>query len=241
MSNVWFIAKRELLAYLRTPMGYLIAAGLLLLDGLAFNVFGVGSSPKLSSQVLQDYLYFAFGLTSAAAILVSMRLIAEERQTGTITLLFTSPVREHEIVIGKFVSALVFVTVMNLLTAYVPLLIFVNGKISVGHIAAGYLGLTLQAASVVAIGVLGSALSWNQLMAVVVTSLSVALLVLLWMVARVTDPPLSRIISQLALFQGHFQAFQRGILRVSDLVFYASLIFFALLAATRVLQSQRWR
>lgn len=241
MRNVWLIAKRELGVYVRTPTGYLITAGLLLLDGLAFNVFGVGSSPKLSSAVLQDYLYFAFGLTSVAAILISMRLIAEERQTGTLTLLFTSPVKEHEIILAKFVSALVFVSVMNLLTIYIPLLIFVNGKISVGHIAAGYLGLTLQAASVLAIGVFGSAISWNQLMAGVVTALIVALLVLLWMVARVTEPPLNRIISYFALFQGHFQSFQRGILRVSDLVFYVSLIFFALLASTRVLQSQRWR
>lgn len=240
MKNIVLIARRELAAYLRTPGGYIIAAAALLIDGLLFNALAIGSSAKLSSQVLQDFFYFASGTTMISAVLLSMRLMAEEKQSGTVVLLYTSPVRESEIVVGKFVSAFVFLAAMTLLTLYMPALIFVNGKVSWGHIASGYVGLLLLGGTVLAIGVLGSSLARSQLVAGVVTTLIVVTLLLCWLIARVADPPLTTVISYLSLFDRHYRPLQRGLLQLSDVVFYLSVTYFALLSATRVLQSQRW-
>jgi ABC-2 type transport system permease protein len=241
VKNIALITRREIAAFLRTPGGYVIAAAVLLVDALLFNGFALGSTPKLSSQVLQDFFFFASGTTMIAAVFLSMRLLAEERQTGTITLLFTSPVRESEVVISKFLSAFAFLAVLTLLTLYMPALIFVNGKVSVGHITAGYLGLLLLGAACLALGTLGSTLARNQLVAAVISAAFVVTMLLCWLLARIADPPMTSIIAYMSLFDEHYRPFQRGMLRLSDVVFYVSVMYFALLAATRVLQTQRYR
>ena len=136
MSNIGIITRRELASYFRTPSGYLIAAATLLVQGLLFNTRALGGQ-KLSSQVLMDFFRDSSGTTTVAAVLLAMRLFAEERQSGTLVLLYTSPVREVEIVLGKFLSALAFLTIITLTSLYIPAMILVNGKISVGHMFAG--------------------------------------------------------------------------------------------------------
>ena len=241
MSHILLIARRELAGYIRSPSCYLIAAALLLIDGLMFNSYAVGTGAKLSARVLQDFFYVTSGTTMIAAVLLSMRLLAEERQSGTLALLFTSPVREHEIIIGKFVSALVFLLCITLLTIYLPALIMIRGKVSWGHIGAGYLGLGLLGGATLSIGVLGSSLARNQLVAGVISATFVVALLLCWLLARVADAPIKGVLSYLAMFDQHFRPFQRGMLRMSDVVFFLSVIYFSLLASTRVLQSQRWQ
>ena len=241
MSHILLIARRELASYLRSPGGYLIVAAVLLVDGLMFNSFAVGSGAKLSARVLQDFFYVTSGTTMIAAVLLSMRLLAEERQSGTLALLFTSPVREHEIIIGKFLAALFFLLSITLLTMYLPALILIRGKVSWGHIGAGYLGLGLLGAATLSIGVLGSTLARNQLVAGVLTATFVVALLLCWLLARIADAPIKSVLSYLAMFDQHFRPFQRGMLRLSDVVFFFSVIYFALLASTRVLQNQRWQ
>jgi len=241
MKNTVLIAKRELGGYLRTPGGWVIAAAVLLVDGLLFNGFAVGSGAKLSAKVLQDFFYFTAGTTMIASVLIAMRLLAEERASGTLALLFTSPLREHEIVAGKFLSALVFLSALTLATLYMPALIFINGKVSVGHIAAGYGGLLMLGASTLSLAMLGSAMARNQLVAGVLGAAFVVGLLLCWMLARVVDDPFKPVLRYLALFDQHFRPFQRGLLRLSDVVFFASVVWFSLLATTRVLQNERWR
>lgn len=242
MKNVGLLIRREVSAYLRTPAGYLIAASVLLLDGLFFTTMAIGDAPKLSAEVLQEFFFWAGGLTSAAAVFLAMRLFAEERSSGTQILLFTSPIREGEIVTAKFLSALIFLTGFTLLSLYLPALIFVNGKISFGHIAAGYLGMLLLGASSLALGILGSALAPNQLVALLIGGVLVFFFdVLFWHIARVTDPPLSSVIAYMSLYVKHFHPFRTGLLQLSGVVIYLSVIYFSLLGATRVLQSQRWQ
>lgn len=241
MSNIGIIARRELGGYFRTPSGYLIAAATLLVQGLLFNTRALGTGARLSSQVLIDFLRDSSGTTTVAAVLLTMRLFAEERQSGTLTLLFTSPVREYEIVIGKFLSALVVLSLLVLASVYLPALIFVNGKVSVGHIAAGYLGLLLVGAATASLGVLGSALARTQLMAGVIATVLIFVLFLAWALSRVVDPPAGTIISHFSLYEKHFFPFMRGLVQLSDIVYYVSLTYLALFAATRVIQSQRWQ
>jgi ABC-2 type transport system permease protein len=241
MSNIGIIARRELGGYFRTPSGYLIAAATLVVQGLLFNTRALGTGARLSSQVLVDFLRDSSGTTTVAAVLLTMRLFAEERQSGTLTLLFTSPVREVEIVLGKFLSALVVLSLLVLASVYLPALIFVNGKVSVGHIAAGYFGLLLLGAATASLGVLGSALARTQLMAGVLATVLIFVLFLAWALSRVVDPPFGTIISHFSLYEKHFFPFMRGLVQLSDIVYYVSLTYLALFAATRVIQSQRWQ
>jgi ABC-2 type transport system permease protein len=240
MTNVGIIARRELASYFRTPSGYLIAAATLLVQGLLFNTRALGGA-KLSSQVLQDFLRDSSGTTTVAAVLLAMRLFAEERQSGTLVLLYTSPVREVEIVLGKFLSALVVLAIITLLSVYLPALIFVNGKVSLGHIAGGYFGLVCVGAAALALGVLGSAMARNQLMAGVLATVFIFILFLAWALSRVVDPPLGTLIAHFSLYEMHFFPFMRGLVQLSDIVYYASVVYLALLSATRVVQSQRWQ
>jgi ABC-2 type transport system permease protein len=241
MRNVALIARRELGAYLRTPSGYMIAAATLLVQGLMFNTRALGTGAKLSSQVLMDFLRDSSGTTTVAAVLLAMRLFAEERQTGTLTLLFTSPVREGELVLGKFLSAFSMLAILVLLSLYLPALIFVNGKVSLGHIAGGYLGLLLVGAAALALSLLGSALARTPLVAGVLSAVFIFVLFLCWGLSRVVDPPLGTLIASLSLYEKHFFPFMRGLVQLSDVVYFASVVYLSLLAATRVVQSQRWQ
>ncbi len=240
MRNVGLILGRELGSYARTPSAYFIAAAVLLLDGLLFNAFAVGDR-RLSSDVLQIFFYFAGAVTMIGGVLFSMRLLAEDRWTGTDVLLFTSPVREGEVVLGKYLAALIFLSILTVASLYVPALIFVHGKVSFGHIAAGYLGMILLGATTLAIGTFASTLTENPFFAVILSAVFVVLLELSWPVGQIADPPLSTILSYAALHTKHFHAFQRGLVQLSDVVFYLSVVYLSLLAATKVLQSRRFR
>ncbi|MGF1468968.1 MAG: ABC transporter permease [Sandaracinaceae bacterium] len=241
MRNIGLLVGRELGAYLRTPAGYLIGAAFLLLNGILFNALAVTSEPRLSSEVLITFLRNAGGVTEFAAVLLSMRLLAEDRSTGTQVLLFTSPVREQEIVLGKYLAAVIVLSLLVLLSLYLPALIFINGKVSWGHIFAGYIGLLMLGATTLAVGTFASSLASHPFLAVLLTTVFVALLELSWWVGQLTEPPLSDVLAYFAPFWKHFQPFAQGLFQLSGVVFYASLIYLSLLGATRVLQSQRWR
>ena len=241
MTNIGIIARRELGGYFRTPSGYLIAAATLLVQGLLFNTRALSGGAKLSSSVLIDFLRDSSGTTTVAAVLLTMRLFAEERQAGTLVLLFTSPIREVEIVLGKFLSAFVVLALLILASVYLPALIFVHGKVSLGHIAAGYFGLLMVGAATLSLGVLGSALARTQIMAGVLAAVFIFILFLTWALSRVVDPPLGTIISHFSLYEQHFFPSMRGLLQLSDVFYYVSVTYLALLASTRVIQSQRWQ
>ena len=134
MNTIFLIAKKELSSFLNTSWGVSIFAIILLLDGLLFNAFALGSAPRYSADVLEDFFYFSSGTTMIAGILLTMRLLAEERQQGTDALLLTAPIQESHIVIGKFLGALSFLLLITLGTFYMPLLIQINGKVSWGQI-----------------------------------------------------------------------------------------------------------
>jgi ABC-2 type transport system permease protein len=240
MSATLLIMRRELGAYLRSMTGYIIAAAVLLLDGILFNVMALEGT-KLSSQALGEFFRVSSGVTMVATVFLSMRLLAEERQTGTIVLLTSSPVRDREIVLGKFLAAFIFLAIITLLTAFMPALIMVNGKISFGHVVSGYLGLLLLGSAAMAIGTFGSSLARSQLVAVIVSAALVASMVLMWMVARVTEHPLNTIFVSLALWDRHFPGFQAGVVHLRDVIYYLAVTYFALFAATRVLEARRWR
>jgi ABC-2 type transport system permease protein len=157
-----------------------------------------------------------------------------------LALLYSSPVRDGDIVLGKFVSGMGFLGIFILLTLYMPGMILVHGKVSFAQIAIGYLGLFLVGGATLAIGLLASSLVRSQLVAAILAACIVITCIVLWWVARVTERPLSDVLGAMALHQ-HFQPFQRGILHIKDVVYYLLVTFVALFAATRVLEARRWR
>jgi ABC-2 type transport system permease protein len=241
MSATLLIARRELGTYLRSMTGYVIAAILLLVDGLLFNIFAIGGEDKLSSTVLQQFFFYSSGLTMIASVFISMRLVAEERQTGTLVLLTSSPVQDAHIIIGKYLSGLSFLALVLALTVFMPLLILVNGKVSGGHLVAGYLGLLLLGAAAMAIGTLGSALARTQVLAAIFSGCMVTAMVLAWMLVQVTERPFKDVFANLAIHGKHFLPFQQGTIHLRDVVYYLMVTTVSLFTAIRVMEARRWR
>jgi ABC-2 type transport system permease protein len=241
MTNILLIARRELGAFFRSWTGYIIIAAVLFVEGLFFHGFALGGADKRSGEVLSNFFFFMSGGVMIASPLIAMRLLAEERQTGTINLLYSSPVRDVEIVVGKYLSALVFLSVMTLLTLHMPLLIFIHGKVSWAHILTGYFGLLLLGSASVAICTFGSALSKSQVMAAIVSACLMVAMVTCWWVGRVTERPLSEIFTQLALWGVHFPPFQAGVAHLRDVAYFLAITYVFLFGAVRVIEARRWR
>lgn len=240
MRGVLLVARRDFAAYVNTVWGWVILAIALLIDGILFNAIALTNTAQYSSDVLGKFFYLSGGVTLAAAIVITMRLFAEERQTGTMVLLEASPLSDRQLVLGKYLSAMFFLLFFHALTLYIPGMIFVNGQVSGSEIAVGYLGMIAMGSAGVAIGTWASSISRNQLLAAVVAIVVTVFFVACWMLSRVTDPPFRGVISYIAFFDKHFKPFQDGRLNTEALVFFVSITWAFLLLATQSLNARRW-
>lgn len=241
LRGIWLVARRELAAYVNSPWGWVIGAALLLADGLFFNAFAVTSKPRMSTEVLEDFFRYSFGLGVVAALLLTMRLLAEERQTGTMVLLDASPLSDRQVVVGKWLSATAVLWALTAMTVYMPVLIMINGKVSVGQLVAGYLGLFLSMAGCTAVGTFGSAVARNQLVALVISGGLMLLLIVSWLLAKLAEAPLDDVFAYLAYYDRHFIPFRKGRINSEDVTYYASVCLVFLVASVRVLSTRRWR
>ncbi len=239
MSGIFLIARRELKAFFTTWSGYIIVFAALLIDGLLFNSFAIGDSPRLSADVLYQFFYFSSGIAMVASVFLGMRLFAEERSQGTLVLFLTSPLSERQMVWGKFLSVSLFFGLMQVLSLYMPALILLEGKISIGHLASGYLGTSLLGLSTLALALFASVVSPNQLIAGILAAGLTVILLILWIMASVVDAPFREIFSYLAIHNQHFTSFGRGLVHTKDIIYYLSVIVFFLECATRALESRR--
>jgi ABC-2 type transport system permease protein len=223
-------------------VGYLIAAVMLLICGVLFQTQALGKTPQLSAVVLSEFFRFCSGCTIGAAIALSIRLISEERQQHTIVLLNTSPVRDAEIVAGKFLAALTFLSLIVMASFYMPMLIKVNGKITMAQVLVGYLGLILLGASVLAIGLFASALTRYQLVAAAIALVIIVPMLVLYPLGLKLDQPMKGVFMSLDLWHEHFGlGFMKGVLNLKDIVYYLAMTYFFLMLTTRTLEAKRWR
>ena len=188
MRATSIIYPRELGGYLRSPLSWVIAAVLLLAQGIFFQAWALRGE-QLSALVLERFFFISSFAIGVAAIVLSFRLIAEERQNHSMVLLNTSPVRDYEIIFGKFLAALTFLSIMLVLSLYMPILIKVNGKISWAQIFVGYFGLFLFGAVGLAIGIFSSALTRYQFLALIVAAFLLIVLGNIFQLASITQPP----------------------------------------------------
>jgi ABC-2 type transport system permease protein len=242
MRNALLVAEREIGSYARSPLGYIVAAVTLLIEGIYFYAFGLGAKTTLlSAQVLAVFFEGAAGATLIVSAILAMRLIAGERETGTLVLLNTAPIREAEVIAGKFLAGLGFLALLAALTVYMPALIFVNGKVSLGHILVGYLGVLLLAGASLSVGLFASALAPNQVVAALVAGALLGTLFLIFFVAPATEPPINGFLSALAIFHVRQRSFMTGVLKLENVIYNVAVAWFFLLAATKTLEARRWR
>jgi len=241
MRAISIIYRRELGGYLRSPFAWVIAAVLLLLQGILFQAHAMAGE-QLSAGVLERFMYVSCAVPLFGGILLSFRLIAEERQMHSIVLLSTSPVRDSHIIIAKFFAALTFLAVLLLFSLYMPLLIKVNGKITWAQVGVGYLGLLLLGSAVLAIGLFGSSLARSQIVAVLVGAGIVTIMLCLFILAKRLDSPVREVLQELDLWWIHFQqGFMRGVLNLKDVIYYIAVTYFFLLLAVKTLEAKRWQ
>lgn len=240
MRGIFLVATRDFAAYINTIWGWTILGIALLIDGVFFNAWGLTNSPQYSAEVLERFFYINGGVTLIAGVFITMRLFAEERQTGTIVLLESSPLSDRQLVFGKYLSAMFFMVLFAALTLYMPAMIFVNGKISVEEIAVGYLGVLAMGSAGIGVGTWASSVSRNQILAGAIGAVGVVSFVVCWLLSRVTDPPFKALISYMAFFDKHFKPFQEGRINTEGLFFFASVTFAFLLLATQSLSARRW-
>ena len=192
--------------------------------------------------MLSNFFMWSSIVVIVAAVILSIRLISDERQSGALILLTTSPVREVEVIVGKFLAALAFLTIILLLSLYIPLLIKSEGKITATQIFVSYLGLFLLGGTALAIGLFASCLARQPLVAAVVGAAITGLLAVFYQFSRLLDAPMKGIFAELDIWWLHFQGgFMRGIFDLKDLVYYLAMTYFFLLLSVKTMEAKRWQ
>ncbi len=254
MSATLAIARREAGAYFQTPVGWVVLTAFLVLNGFSFaSMVGLyhmqslelAATPWATQEMnVNDYLVAPFFSFSGVLMLflcpaVTMRLLAEDVRSGAIELLLSSPIGTGAIVMGKYFGAMGFMTVMLAGTLPCIGLVFWLGDPDPGVVASGYLAAWLLAGSFVAVGLLASAFTRSQVIALVV---GFALLLLFWLLTW-ADPSsgdgVGSVIASLSMLN-HLDNLTRGLLHLKDLVYYASFIGFFLFATWQRVEASRW-
>ena len=235
--NTFNIAWKETKAYFGTPSAYVVGAMFLALTGVFF--VSEITSPFAEADVRGIVDWASFFIIFLAPLL-TMRLLAEEQKLGTLELLLTAPVRDWEVVIGKYLASMLILAAIVSATLYYVLLLYVFGNPDTGPILSGYLGLALYGAAALAIGMLGSSLSGNQIVAAVV---GIAILLMLSYVDRIGGlvEGVARQIVEGMSMNSHIVDFTRGVIDLSSTVYFASLAAVFIFLTIRSLETRRWR
>lgn len=237
MRTVQAVAWKEIQIYFSSPTAYIVGMIFLALTGFFFTQ---DLSNPFPEATLDTFFFWATIILILIAPALTMRLMAEEQKLGTIELLLTSPVRDWEVVIGKYIACLVFLLATEALTVYYVILLVVFADPDPGPILSGYLGLALYGAAALSIGLLTSTLTSNQIVAAVVAMGILLVLNFADRAGATVGGLAATIIGELSL-AGHFDDFIRGVIDTKDIVYYLILTAFFLFLTIRALESRRWR
>jgi ABC-2 type transport system permease protein len=238
MRNIGIICRKELKSYLSSPMAYVVTAVFLVLGGVSFVTYLAGTGYADTS--IRGFLDASQILILLFAAVLTMRLVAEERKLGTWELLLTVPVKDGEIILGKFAGSLVTLTGMLLLSSYYPILLIVFGDPDLGPILTSYLGLLLLGCASLAVGIFASSLTSNQIVSAVVAG---GILFVLWFLGAAGNfapGALGEVLSYISLSH-HLPDFVRGIVDTKAVVYYLSVTALFLHLAVRSAEADRWR
>jgi ABC-2 type transport system permease protein len=252
--KIWPIYKKELRLYFTSPVAYVLLTIFLLIAGYFFySIFafftrasmqtamnpGMGRDLNVTDSVLRPLFSNVSVILLLLMPLVTMRLFAEERRSGTIELLLTYPVRDGAVLIGKYLAGLTLYGVMLAGTLIYPAILLYFAKVEWGPLATGYLGLVLMGGMFLAIGLFASSLTENQIVAAIVTF---GILLMLWVLgwtAEFAGGPLGTVLTHLSILE-HNDTFAKGVLDTKDIIYYVDFTALALFLTLRSLEARRW-
>lgn len=243
MSPMLTIAKREFRSYFDSPLAYVVICLSYLALGLFFFMFrgGFWQADRATLQTMFEYV--PLGLSLLVVPVVTMRLMAEERRSGTLEMLITLPVRDSDVVLGKYLGALGLVLVLIVATGLYPLFMFQwpwsLGPLDMGPILTGYLGLLLFSSAAVAVGLLVSSLTDSQAVAFFITFF---VLLALWISGSITESSggwYANVVSYVS-FQSRLAGFTRGLIDTRNVIYFLSVTALALVVAFRALERRKW-
>ena len=238
MNNIYTIFRKEIANYFNSPIAYIFIAVFLISSIWLFfqNFFLAGQAS------MRGYFYFLPWIFLFLAPAISMRSFAEEKRSGTLELLLTLPVKDWEVVLGKFFSNVVFVSITILLSISIPISISSLGEMDMGLIIGGYLGAILLASSYLSLGLFVSSLTKNQIVAFIIAIAGLFFLFILGagFVLNVIPAFLVPIFSFLGLGT-HFNNIVKGVVDTRDLIYYFSFIFLFLWLTVRNIESRNWK
>ena len=256
--NIGLIFKKDLKSYFNSFIAYAVIAIFLATTGyLFFNLlasfsvlsFQAQANPAVGEQynllnVNETVVRPLFGNISIVLLLMlpllTMKLLADEKRSGTMELLLTYPVRDAEVVVGKFLACVTVFAAMLVSTVSYPLLLIYLGQPEVLPIMTGYLGLFLLGAAFISLGIFTSSLTENQ---VIAASLSVGILFFFWLMSYSTmfvSPGIGQIISYLAINE-HLESLAKGVVDTEDIIYFIVFTILFLFLTLRSLESKRWR
>jgi ABC-2 type transport system permease protein len=254
MSQILLICRKELKSYFASPIAYLLMAFYGLIFG--FGTFtatrdfvrfsfqqqfqGGGQPMNINEQIITPLLSFGSTITLFLVPMITMRLFAEEKKSGTMELLLTSPVTDNQIIIGKWLGSMMLYLCILAMSMLNIALLFAWGKPDIKPVLVAYLGLLLQGGCLLAIGGFISTLTRNQIIAGGVTFFVCLLLWLLNWSTSFDTTGWASVVNYLSIVT-HFDNFSKGLIETKDIVFYVSMIFFALFLTSRSMESLRWR
>jgi ABC-2 type transport system permease protein len=237
VKNSLIIAGKEFRGYLTSPMAYIVICIFLLLTGTFFSTYL--TSISYTDTTIKGFLNYANILLLLFAAFITMRSLAEEKKLGTWELLLTSPVKDVEVIVGKFLGSLGIMVIMLVLTMYYPLLLIIFGDPDMGPIWTSYLGLLLLGSSALAVGIFASSLTSNQIISAVVSG---GVLFGLWyigMISSYVPAAIGKVFSYVSLSY-HFSNFSAGVIDTQSIVYYLSVTALFLYSAIRSLETGRW-
>jgi len=243
MSPMLIIAKREFRSYFDSPIAYIVICLSFFALGLMFFFLNGGFWQLDRASISRLFESTPMGLSFLVVPVVTMRLLAEERRSGTLEMLITLPVKDSDVVIGKYLGALGLVLVLVLSTLAYPLVMFWRpwnlGPIDGGPIASGYFGMVLFSCAAVAVGLLISALTESQAVAFFITFFVLGALWLFGDLASKAGGTLAILLNYVS-FQSRLNNFWRGLIDSRDVVFFLSVTVLSLMVAFRALERRKW-
>ena len=254
MKNIWIICRKELRSYFVSPVAYILLVMFAVIFGFFFwnslgyfvnmameaQMEGEQFPMNVNEQIVRPLLSNINVIGLFFIPMITMRLFAEEKRTGTIELLTTSPVKDTEIIIGKWLAALLMFGLMLLSTALDFVFLFKYGNPDWKPLLIGYLGLLLQAGGLLALGTFISSLTKNQIIA---GALTFGVCLMLWVLGWVSQYETStwaQVLSYMCVIT-HFESFAKGVIDTKDVIFDATVIFLGLFFTARSMESLRWR
>src|ERR1700684_4481708 len=254
MRNTWTICAKELRSYFVSPIAYLLltmfalifgfffwnALGYFVIEGMETQMRGQSFPMNVNEQIIRPLLSNVSVVGLFFIPMITMRLFAEEKRNGTIELLATSPIRDLEIIVGKWLAAMVLYGCLLLFTALNFAFLFKYGNPDWKPLAVGYLGLLLQAGAMLAIGMFISTLTKNQIIAGAATFGVCLLLWVLGWASGFETATWARVLSYISVTT-HIESFSKGVLDSKDAVYFVTLTFVGIFLTARSLESLRWR